>query len=64
MQKEKQHKVKVPSVAVIAAQHSHRTASASIPQLHPSWEAKRRKKTIESGIGQFQGQKIVFSDSD
>ena len=32
------------------------------PQLHPSWEARRRKKAMETGIPQFQGQKTVFSD--
>ena len=33
-------------------------------ELHPSWAASRRKKAQERGIQEFQGQKIVFSDSD
>ncbi len=34
-------------------------------ELHPSWAAARRKKRAEEGgVMEFQGQKIVFSDSD
>ena len=33
-------------------------------ELHPSWAASRRKKAQERVIQEFQGQKIVFSDSD
>ena len=32
--------------------------------LHPSWAAIRQKKAKEGGIKEFQGQRIVFSDSD
>ena len=32
--------------------------------LHPSWAAIRQKKAKEGGIREFQGQRIVFSDSD
>ena len=32
--------------------------------LHPSWEASKRRKELESKHTSFQGQRIVFSDSD
>jgi len=37
---------------------------AAAEELHPSWAASRRKKALERGIQEFQGQKVVFSDSD
>ncbi|XP_076060685.1 uncharacterized protein LOC143036806 isoform X2 [Oratosquilla oratoria] len=39
------------------------TASAAPEvKLHPSWEAKKRMKTQSSGLGQFQGSRVVFDD--
>jgi len=32
--------------------------------LHPSWAAIRQKRAKEGGIREFQGQRIVFNDSD
>lgn len=31
-------------------------------ELHPSWEASKRKKELESRLVPFQGQKTIFSD--
>lgn len=37
---------------------------SSSVSLHPSWEASRKKKEQESKLSSFQGQRIVFSESD
>ena len=31
-------------------------------KLHPSWEAKRKRKEQESKITEFQGKKMKFDD--
>jgi len=54
----------------VAARHTHRGGDGEQPApdeasgLHPSWAASRKRKAEEGGIVKFQGQRVVFSDSD
>ena len=47
-------------MATLPSEEPRVKLSTSQDTLHPSWEAK---KQVQSGIKQFQGQKITF-DSD
>ena len=47
---------------LVSRRKAKKATSSGETQLHPSWEARRRKKAMETGIHHFQGQKTVFSD--
>ena len=52
-------------IPCFAASHlaKRKIETVKASNLHPSWEASKRRKQQETGIAEFKGQRIVFSET-
>ena len=53
------HTTKVPSKQT---KSQATTGTAKVENLHPSWQASKKRKEEQSSIQHFQGKKIKFDD--